>query len=326
MSRPDTISSFEVTQFVYDPENRLIELSSTNLTANYKYDSLGRRIEKNVNGDITRYIYDDANIILEFNEYNTIKTNYTNGLDLDQFLAIELNNEEYYLLKDGLGSVTEITDQLGNVVQSYVYNSFGRIVDFNQSLENNITYTGRELDSESGLYYYRNRYYDSSIGRFISEDPLGLTGGDINLYVYTKNNPINFRDPLGLTLWICNRKTTGVSAIAFFGLANHSYFYDDEDGSCCGMGETKACNEKGPDGDDCKPIPGGGDDLMDCCNETAYDTKNVHNWFPWKMDCHTILESCFIENGYQPIEAPGGRLGDTCGNCSEKKQSPGANK
>lgn len=61
-------------------------------------------------------------------------------------------------------------------------------------------YTGREWDSEIGLYYYRARYYDPFSGRFITRDPLGLAAGDINFYRYVGNNPINYVDPLGLQM------------------------------------------------------------------------------------------------------------------------------
>lgn len=64
-----------------------------------------------------------------------------------------------------------------------------------------IGYTGREWDFETGLYYYRARYYDPSIGRFISEDPIGFSGEDTNLYRYVENSPTNKIDPLGLWGW-----------------------------------------------------------------------------------------------------------------------------
>lgn len=60
------------------------------------------------------------------------------------------------------------------------------------------TYTAREYDTETGLYYYRARYYDQRAGRFITRDPIGFAGGDVNLYVYVKNNPVNWTDPRGL--------------------------------------------------------------------------------------------------------------------------------
>ena len=62
---------------------------------------------------------------------------------------------------------------------------------------NSFQYTGRENDL-TGLYYYRYRYYSPMLQRFISEDPIGFSSGDTNLYAYVGNNPINLSDPLGL--------------------------------------------------------------------------------------------------------------------------------
>jgi len=97
----------------------------------------------------------------------------------------------------------ELTDSTGNVVQTYVYDSFGNIVLQSGALENPFTYTGREFDSETGLYFYRARYYDPSLGRFLQEDPIGFQGGDINIYAYVGNNPINFIDSYGLAKCDC---------------------------------------------------------------------------------------------------------------------------
>jgi len=113
----------------------------------------------------------------------------------------------------------ELTDSTGNVVQAYVYDSFGTIVSQNNSIENPFTYTAREIDNETGMYYYRARYYDPGIGRFLQEDPIGLGGAQVcfdkfnrkdfincisspsnlnHLYSYVENNSINIVDPLGL--------------------------------------------------------------------------------------------------------------------------------
>ena len=75
-------------------------------------------------------------------------------------------------------------------------------------------YTGREYDADTGLYYYRNRWYDPEIGRFISEDPIGFAGGDINLYGYVWNNPYSFRDPLGNTVFGKCKQGIGPEEIA----------------------------------------------------------------------------------------------------------------
>jgi len=96
-----------------------------------------------------------------------------------------------------LGSVVAITDAGNNVVQSYDYDSFG-MAQPSTVFANCYTYTGREWDKETGLYYYRARYYDPMEGRFISKDPIGFRGGDVNLYGYVQDNPINLADPMGL--------------------------------------------------------------------------------------------------------------------------------
>jgi RHS repeat-associated protein len=82
----------------------------------------------------------------------------------------------------------------GSVVATYAYNSFGVPLSSNStSPANPFTYTGREFDAKSGLYYYRSRYYAPDQGRFLAEDPVA----HINAYAYTQNDPVNFGDPSG---------------------------------------------------------------------------------------------------------------------------------
>jgi RHS repeat-associated protein len=112
------------------------------------------------------------------------------------------NSQSYFYHFDGLGSVTGITDTNGTVVQRYDYDSFGNIISMlDPNFIQPYTYAGREYEPETGLYYYRARYYDSRIGRFISEDTIRLLSGDINYFSYVGNNPVNFVDPLGLFTW-----------------------------------------------------------------------------------------------------------------------------
>lgn len=192
------------TTYEYDYENRLRKVTMPDGTiAEYKYDALWRRIEKAAtsNGTITtiRYLYDGVNIVAEYGENNNLKTKYTHNLTVDDPLAMERNGKTYYYHKDALGSITAITDFSGTIVQSYEYDSFGNITyTKDPSFIQPYAFTGREYDTETKLYYYRARYYDAKIGRFISEDPIGLLGG-INLYVYVGNNPINLTDPFGLS-------------------------------------------------------------------------------------------------------------------------------
>ena len=83
---------------------------------------------------------------------------------------------------DHQGSIRAITDSAGTVVNDYDYDSFGNFEVAIEGIDNPYTYTGREHDAESGLYYYRARHYDPNTGRFLQQDPLGFAAGDTKLY------------------------------------------------------------------------------------------------------------------------------------------------
>jgi len=106
-------------------------------------------------------------------------------------------NGTLFYHQDGLGSVTELTDSTGSVAKAYAYDAYGNILESPGTMNQPYTYTGRELDQETGLSYYRSRYYDPATGRFLQKDPLRFINGT-NLYAYTMNNPTNFADALGL--------------------------------------------------------------------------------------------------------------------------------
>ena len=162
-----------------------------------------------VAGVITHYVYDREDILREFDGTNTLLARYTHGPGVDEPLVMErdLNAngifeaaERFAYHTDGLGSVTELTDSTGAVVRAYVYDAYGRIVTQTGALENPYTFTGREFDAESGLYFYRARYYDARTGRFTQEDPVaGLLAipQTLNRYPYVANNPLNLTDPSG---------------------------------------------------------------------------------------------------------------------------------
>lgn len=208
-----------VTTYTYDAENQLIKIDLPNGDQwDYAYDGLGRRIAKTLNAVQTvSYVYDNEDILFEFDSSNNLVARYTHGVGIDEPLIMERDldlsgtfeaTEAFFYHADGLSSIVEITDNLGTIVNSYVYDGFGNIVQQNGSLQNPYTYTGREFDSESGLYFYRARYYDPTTGRFITEDPIGLAGS-LNLYVYVDNNAINFIDPIGLLKFKLKDATVG---------------------------------------------------------------------------------------------------------------------
>ena len=145
-----------VTTFTYDTLDQLIRIDFPDLTfATYRYDGLGRRIEKNVNGVITRYVYGGENILLEHDGNNTLLARYSHGDRRDQVLANERGGQNFFYHADHQGSSRKVTDSAGNVVNSYDYDAYGRIEASVEGIANPFTYTGREFDAESGLYFYR---------------------------------------------------------------------------------------------------------------------------------------------------------------------------
>jgi RHS repeat-associated protein len=157
-------------------------------------------VEKSINGAITKYVYDNEDILFEYNNAGVLEARYTHGPGVDEPLSMERAGQFYYYHADGLGSVAAITDASGDKMLEFPdYKSFGlSATAMHSELVQPYAFTGRELDQETGLYYYRARYYDANTGRFISKDPIGFSAGDANLYRYVGNNPVNWVDPEGL--------------------------------------------------------------------------------------------------------------------------------
>ena len=200
-NRTKKTDSGSVTNYVYDDENRLIQVTDSANTITYAYDPFGRRIEKNVNGSFTSYLYDSEDIIAEYDGAGNVRAKYTHGPGIDEPLAVQQSTTKYYYHADGLGSIVALSNSSGTIAQRYRYDAFGRMTQ-SGSITQPFTYTAREYDTETGLYYYRARYYDPKAGRFITKDPISFNGGDVNLYAYVGNNPVNLIDPEGLRFGI----------------------------------------------------------------------------------------------------------------------------
>ena len=149
----------------------------------------------------TKFIYDGMDVVADDN--GGTLTKYQNGLGNDDKLKVSINGTAKYFITDHLGSTVGLTNQSGAIAEQTSYDSFGNSAN---NLSTRYQFTGREYDSFTELQYSRARWYDSKTGRFISEDPIGFRGGDVNLFGYVKSNPIYFTDSQGTValpfLWL----------------------------------------------------------------------------------------------------------------------------
>jgi RHS repeat-associated protein len=195
----NTLSDPSGKSYSWDFENRMTQavVPGTNGgTTTFKYDPFGRRIQKSGPLGTTNYLYDAPNLLQEIDNGGNTLARYTQG-GIDEPFAESRAMAASYYEQDFIGSVTSLTNGTGALANTYTYDSFGKLTASTGTLTNRFQFTGREFDSETGIYFYRARYYDSAQGRFISEDPIRFDGGN-DFYTYVHDNPVLFRDPTGL--------------------------------------------------------------------------------------------------------------------------------
>uniref|UniRef100_UPI0021DAE61D RHS repeat-associated core domain-containing protein n=1 Tax=Pseudomonas sp. RIT-PI-S TaxID=3035295 RepID=UPI0021DAE61D len=196
--------------FSYDCENRLVRAETwvngeRESTGSYRYDSLGRRVAKQAerqgHTEYKRFLWQGLRMAREERPgssslYVYEPTSYAPLARIDQAEGEE--QKLYYFHTDQIGTPLEMTDVAGDIVWQATYRAWGTVEDLTvNGVEQNLRFQGQYFDAETGLHYNTFRYYDPEVGRFVTQDPIGLLGGD-NLYQYAPN-AVGWIDPHGLS-------------------------------------------------------------------------------------------------------------------------------
>ncbi|MGB2676347.1 MAG: RHS repeat-associated core domain-containing protein [Candidatus Acidiferrum sp.] len=311
------------TNYTWDFENRLasVTLPGSGGTVTFKYDPFGRRIYKSSSSGTSIFTYDNDNLIEETNSAGSAVARYSQGLNIDEPLAMLRSGVTSYYEVDGLSSTTSLSNGAGALAQTYMFDSFGNLTASTGSLTNPFRYTARDFDSETGLQFSRARYYDPQAGRFISEDPMRFDAG-INFYRYVKNNATNLADPFGLKVQKCCR-TTQINWWADFisMLAGLKHCFIKTDKVTAGMGPANggalpACPYNTPtkitdqsadavSPGDCKDVPG----VDETCVNNALHIGTPTGKWTVSNQCNSlvngILEKCSTctknSSGFDPL-------------------------
>jgi RHS repeat-associated protein len=252
-----------------------------------------------VNGQTTGFLYDGAQAIAELRG-SAIDTVYHTGLAIDEVLARYAPSGNRTLLTDALMSVIAQANDDRTVGNYYAYSPYGEALTLGPDEGNSIQYTGRENDG-TGLYYYRARYYDPVLKRFISEDPIGLSGG-LNTYLYADADPVSKSDPLGLDAYMCKKPLHALggsgsrSGPDIFGNPFYHQYV------CVKIGNTTVCGGQDREGGPWSP----GTPSKDTFNPDTCEKK----------DDRACMDNCLMQSIGDPYRPPYGLFGPGT-NCQE---------
>ncbi|MCP4263332.1 MAG: hypothetical protein GY774_38375, partial [Planctomycetes bacterium] len=193
--------SAATTSYDYSLRGELLSVDLTDgRSVTYDHDPMGRRIAKKIDGTVVeKYLWQDSTTLLavyDGSDNLTMRFNYADGR-----LPISMlrGGNTYYMIYDQVGTLRLIVDSAGSITKRIDYDSFGNIIsDSNSSFEVPFGFGGGLHDRDTGLVRFGARDFDPTIGRWTAKDPIDFAGGDVNLYGYVQNNPVNWIDPRGL--------------------------------------------------------------------------------------------------------------------------------
>ena len=186
----------------WNSQYQLVSVATNGVFAEgYEYDALGRRVSTTTLEGTTRHVYDDGwQVIADLDANGNVVASYIWGDGIDNLLAVSAGGATYYPLTDIQGTVWGYVDSQNNVVARWQYDAWGNIIDGTVSVPAlaslRYRFQCREWSAATGLVNFRMRWYDPETGRWISKDPIGLSGG-LNLYAFCGNDPLNRIDPFG---------------------------------------------------------------------------------------------------------------------------------
>jgi RHS repeat-associated protein len=263
--------------FTFDTENHLLTANKTGTSASFVYDPMHRQSQKTVGTTKSRYVYSGWQMIAQYNGASgALQNRYVFGDDMDEpLIRVTSAGVLTFYHADKMGSIVGVSNASGASANKNKFSPFGEITTLGGTI---FGFNGQRYDSETGLYYYKNRYYSPKLGRFLQTDPIGYDGGDLNLYTYVGNSPTVYTDPLGL------EPSDGEKARAMLheaaetfrklGMGNDDFRFGKGGGGGAKAGSGTKTERGGPGRNkpNPRPAPGGG---KECPDKGGKDTKNT---------------------------------------------------